>query len=106
MAEKLLSGQQFTLEDFLDQLITVRKMGPISNMLGMLPGMGQMKDQLAQLDDTHFDRVTAIIRSMTPLERTNPKVINGSRRARSRAVPGSPSWTSTSCSTASRTRRR
>jgi len=82
MAEKLLSGQQFTLEDFLDQLITVRKMGPISNMLGMLPGMGQMKDQLAQLDDTHFDRVTAIIRSMTPLERTNPKVINGSRRAR------------------------
>jgi signal recognition particle subunit SRP54 len=82
MTAKLLGGEVFTLEDFLDQLIAVRRMGPISNMLGMMPGMGQMKDQLAQLDDSHFDRVTAIIRSMTPQERTNPKVINGSRRAR------------------------
>jgi signal recognition particle subunit SRP54 len=82
MTAKLLGGEQFTLEDFLDQLIAVRRMGPISNMLGMMPGMGQMKDQLAQLDDSHFDRVTAIIRSMTPQERSNPKVINGSRRAR------------------------
>jgi len=57
-------------------------MGPIANVLGMLPGMGQMKDQLAEIDDKHFDRVTAIIRSMTPGERTNPKIINGSRRAR------------------------
>jgi signal recognition particle subunit SRP54 len=48
----------------------------------MMPGMGQMKDQLAELDDSHFDRVTAIIRSMTPAERTNPKIRNGSRRAR------------------------
>jgi signal recognition particle subunit SRP54 len=48
----------------------------------MMPGMGQMKDQLDQLDDSHFDRVTAIIRSMTPQERTNPKILNGSRRAR------------------------
>ena len=48
----------------------------------MMPGMGQMKDQLAELDDSHFDRVTAIIRSMTPGERTNPKIINGSRRVR------------------------
>ena len=48
----------------------------------MMPGMDQMKDQLAELDDKHFDRVTAIIRSMTPGERTNPKIINGSRRAR------------------------
>jgi signal recognition particle subunit SRP54 len=48
----------------------------------MMPGMGQMKDQLAELDDSHFDRVTAIIRSMTPAERTNPKIINGSRRVR------------------------
>jgi signal recognition particle subunit SRP54 len=48
----------------------------------MMPGMGQMKDQLAELDDSHFDRVTAIIRSMTPQERTNPKIINGSRRVR------------------------
>jgi signal recognition particle subunit SRP54 len=57
-------------------------MGPIANILGMMPGMGQMKDQLAELDDSHFDRVAAIIRSMTPAERTNPKIINGSRRVR------------------------
>ncbi len=82
MASKLLGGEQFTLEDFLDQLIAVRKMGPIANVLGMMPGMGQMKNQLADLDDSHFDRVTAIIRSMTPAERTTPKIINGSRRAR------------------------
>lgn len=82
MTSKLLGGEQFTLEDFLDQLIAVRRMGPIANILGMMPGMGQMKDQLAELDDSHFDRVTAIIRSMTPGERTNPKIINGSRRAR------------------------
>jgi len=82
MTSKLLGGEQFTLEDFLDQLIAVRRMGPIANILGMMPGMGQMKDQLAELDDRHFDRVAAIIRSMTPGERVNPKIINGSRRAR------------------------
>jgi signal recognition particle subunit SRP54 len=82
MTSKLLGGEQFTLEDFLDQLVAVRRMGPIANILGMMPGMGQMKDQLAELDDSHFDRVTAIIRSMTPQERTNPKIINGSRRVR------------------------
>jgi signal recognition particle subunit SRP54 len=82
MAAKLMGGETFTLEDFLDQLIAVRRMGPIANVLAMMPGMGQMKDQLAELDDKHFDRVTAIIRSMTPGERTNPKIINGSRRAR------------------------
>jgi signal recognition particle subunit SRP54 len=82
MAAKLMGGETFTLEDFLDQLIAVRRMGPIANVLSMLPGAGQIKDQLAELDDSHFDRITAIIRSMTPQERTNPKVINGSRRAR------------------------
>ncbi len=82
MTNKLLGGEQFTLEDFLDQLIAVRRMGPIANILGMMPGMGQMKEQLAELDDSHFDRVAAIIRSMTPGERTNPKIINGSRRVR------------------------
>jgi signal recognition particle subunit SRP54 len=82
MTSKLLGGEQFTLEDFLDQLVAVRRMGPIANILGMMPGMGQMKAQLDELDDSHFDRVTAIIRSMTPTERTNPKIINGSRRAR------------------------
>ncbi|MEV4755229.1 signal recognition particle protein [Micromonospora sp. NPDC049559] len=82
MTAKLMGGEQFTLEDFLDQLIAVRRMGPIANVLAMMPGMGQMKDQLAELDDKHFDRITAIIRSMTPGERVNPKIINGSRRAR------------------------
>ncbi|MER7415497.1 signal recognition particle protein [Micromonospora peucetia] len=82
MTAKLMGGEQFTLEDFLDQLIAVRRMGPIANVLAMMPGMGQMKDQLSELDDKHFDRVTAIIRSMTPAERTTPKIINGSRRAR------------------------
>ncbi|GAB2624617.1 signal recognition particle protein [Paractinoplanes abujensis] len=82
MTGKLLAGETFTLEDFLDQLIAVRRMGPIANILGMMPGMGQMKDQLAELDDSHFDKVTAIIRSMTPGERSNPKILNGSRRAR------------------------
>jgi signal recognition particle subunit SRP54 len=82
MTAKLTGGDTFTLEDFLDQMTALRRMGPITNILGMLPGMGQMKDQLADLDDSHFDRVTAIIRSMTPGERENPKVINGSRRLR------------------------
>jgi len=82
MTSKLLGGEQFTLEDFLDQLIAVRRMGPIANVLAMMPGMSQMKGQLDELDDSHFDRVAAIIRSMTPGERTNPKIINGSRRAR------------------------
>jgi signal recognition particle subunit SRP54 len=82
MTAKLMGGEQFTLEDFLDQLIAIRRMGPIANILGMMPGMGQLKGQLDELDDSHFDRVTAIIRSMTPGERTNPKIINGSRRVR------------------------
>jgi signal recognition particle subunit SRP54 len=82
MASKLMDGDSFTLEDFLDQMTALRRMGPLTNILGMLPGMGQMKDQLAELDDSHFDRVTAIIRSMTPGERANPKILNGSRRAR------------------------
>jgi signal recognition particle subunit SRP54 len=82
MAAKLTGGETFTLEDFLEQMTALRRMGPIANVLGMLPGMNQVKDQLAELDDRHFDRVTAIIRSMTPGERENPKIINGSRRAR------------------------
>jgi signal recognition particle subunit SRP54 len=82
MAAKLAAGNQFTLDDFLDQLMAIRKMGPIGNLLGMLPGMGQMKEQLAQVDDKDLDRTAAIIRSMTPTERDNPKMINGSRRLR------------------------
>ncbi len=84
MAEKLSGGMQhFTLEDFLEQLMAIRRMGPIGNLLGMMPGMGgQMKDALAQVDDKDLDRTAAIIRSMTPSERENPKIINGSRRLR------------------------
>ncbi len=82
MAAKLAAGNQFTLEDFLEQLQAIRRMGPIGNLLGMLPGMGQMKDALAQVDDRDLDRTAAIIRGMTPAERDNPKIINGSRRLR------------------------
>jgi signal recognition particle subunit SRP54 len=88
MTAKLMGGQTFTLEDFLEQIVALRRMGPIANMLSMLPGMGQYKDALAEVDDRHFDRITAIIRSMTPAERTNPKIINGSRRARIAAGSG------------------
>jgi signal recognition particle subunit SRP54 len=80
-AAKMGSGE-LTLEDFLEQMMAVRKMGPIANVLGMLPGANQMKDQLAGLDEKHLDRVQAIIRGMTPAERADPKIINGSRRLR------------------------
>jgi signal recognition particle subunit SRP54 len=80
-AAKIGTGE-LTLEDFLEQMLAVRKMGPIANLLGMLPGAGQMKDQLAQVDDSHLDRLQAIIRGMTPAERENPKIINASRRVR------------------------
>ena len=80
-AAKLGSGQ-LTLEDFLEQMQAVRKMGPLQNLIGMLPGAGQMKDQLANFDEKHLDRVQAIIRGMTPAERADPKIINASRRQR------------------------
>ena len=81
MAEKLAT-EAFTLEDFLEQLQQMKKMGSMKKMLGMLPGMGQMKQQLADFDEREIDRTEAIIRSMTPGERRNPKVLNGSRRLR------------------------
>jgi signal recognition particle subunit SRP54 len=82
MAEKMLGGGELTLEDFLDQMTMVRRMGPIGNLLGMLPGMGQMKDAIASIDDRDLDRIAAIIQSMTPAERQDPKILNGSRRLR------------------------
>jgi signal recognition particle subunit SRP54 len=81
MAAKMAAAE-FTLSDFLEQMLTVRKMGSIGNLLGMLPGMGQMKEQLAQVDDRDVDRVVAIIRSMTPAERQDPKILQASRKAR------------------------
>ncbi|NLU81544.1 signal recognition particle protein [Rhodococcus sp. HNM0569] len=80
-ARKIGAGE-LTLEDFLEQMMAVRKMGPIGNLLGMLPGAGQMKDALANVDEKQLDRVQAIIRGMTPEERANPKMINASRRLR------------------------
>jgi signal recognition particle subunit SRP54 len=80
-AAKIGSGE-LTLEDFLEQMLAIRKMGPIGNLLGMLPGAGQMKEALAAVDDSHLDRVQAIIRGMTPEERADPKIINASRRLR------------------------
>lgn len=80
-AAKIGSGE-LTLEDFLEQMLAIRKMGPIGNLLGMLPGAGQMKDALAAVDDKQLDRVQAIIRGMTPAERAEPRIINASRRLR------------------------
>jgi signal recognition particle subunit SRP54 len=80
-AAKIGSGE-LTLEDFLDQMLAIRKMGPIGNLLGMLPGAAGMKDALAAVDDSHLDRIQAIIRGMTPEERADPKIINASRRLR------------------------
>ena len=82
MAGKLASREGFTLEDFLEQMVAIRKMGPLANLLGMLPGAGQMKEQLKQVDEKDLDRTAAIIRSMTPAERVSPKIINASRKVR------------------------
>jgi signal recognition particle subunit SRP54 len=82
MTAKMVGGESFTLADFLEQMTALRRMGPIANMLAMMPGMNQFKDQLAEVDDKHFDKIAAIIRGMTPGERANPKILNGSRRAR------------------------
>src|ERR1700756_1611780 len=88
MAGKLASGQGFTLQDFVEQLAMVRKLGPIGNLLGMLPGAAQHKDLLSQVNDADLDRAAAIVNSMTPAERQNPKILNGSRRARIAAGAG------------------
>jgi signal recognition particle subunit SRP54 len=75
-------GGEFGLADFLQQMQMVRKMGPLSKIFGMLPGMGDLKDQINNIDESEVDRIEAIIHSMTPTERDNPKIIDGSRRAR------------------------
>ena len=75
-------GGEFGLADFLKQMQMVRKMGPLSKIFGMLPGMGEIKDQISNIDERDVDRIEAIIHSMTPAERDNPKIIDGSRRAR------------------------
>ena len=82
MAGKVLAGEDFSLEDFLTQMQSLRKMGSLGKLLGMLPGMGQIREQIDNLDEREIDRVEAIIRSMTPAERADVKILNGSRRAR------------------------
>jgi signal recognition particle subunit SRP54 len=82
MATRMMSGEGFTLEDFIEQLSMLRKMGPITNLLGMMPGAARNKELLSRVNDKDIDRAEAIVRSMTPEERRNPKVINGSRRLR------------------------
>lgn len=82
MAEKVTSGEDFSLSDFLVQMQGMRKMGSMKKMLGMMPGMGQMREAIENFDEREVDRIEAIIQSMTPAERENPKILNGSRRSR------------------------
>ncbi|MBN1529890.1 MAG: signal recognition particle protein [Thermoleophilaceae bacterium] len=79
--ERKIRKEQFTLEDFLDQLKQVRNMGPLQNLLKMMPGVGKQLGQL-QVSEKELDRLEAIILSMTPAERANPQIIDGSRRRR------------------------
>ena len=81
LAEKM-ANDEFTLQDFLEQMQQLKKMGSMKSLLGMLPGVGQIKKQLEDFDESEITRTEAIIYSMTPLERKNPKVLNGSRRMR------------------------
>jgi signal recognition particle subunit SRP54 len=83
--EEKIRKNEFTLEDFRDQLRTIKKMGPLEQILGMLPGMGGLKELTANreaVDDKQLSRIEAMINSMTPAERRNHQVINGSRRKR------------------------
>jgi len=80
--ERKIRKQQFTLEDFLGQLKQVRRMGPLGNLMKMMPGMGKAMRGMDQVDEREIDRIEAIILSMTPYERAHPSEINGSRRKR------------------------
>jgi signal recognition particle subunit SRP54 len=81
--QRKMATEQFTLEDFLEQMRQVRKMGPIGNLLKMMPGMGSMKQlKDVDVDEGELDRLEAMILSMTPEERMRPELIKGSRRRR------------------------
>jgi signal recognition particle subunit SRP54 len=82
LEEKFATGEDFTLDDFLEQLEAMSKMGSMGKLLGMLPGAGAMKKQIENFDESEITRTKAIVQSMTPLERRDLKVLNGSRRAR------------------------
>lgn len=82
LEEKFVKGEDFTLEDFLEQLQGISKIGNMSKILSMMPAAAQMKKQIEAIDDTEITKSTAIVQSMTPAERRDPKILNGSRRAR------------------------
>ena len=88
MEEKFARGDDFTLEDFLEQISAMSKMGSLGKILGMLPGAGAMKKQIENFDESEIVRTKAIVQSMTPTERRDPKILNGSRRARIAAGSG------------------
>ncbi len=90
LQEKVLGKGRFTLEDFLTSMRQIQKMGPMDQLLKLIPGAGKMKIPAANLDPKRFKHVEAIILSMTPEERANPKIINGSRRARIAKGSGRP----------------
>lgn len=82
-AAKLMAGKgEFGLDDFLGLMRQMRRMGPMSKIMGMLPGVGQMKGQIENIDEREIDRIEAIICAMTPAERADVSILNGSRRAR------------------------
>ena len=90
LQEKMLGGGRFTLEDFLTAMRQIQKMGPLDQLLKLIPGAGKLKIPGGQVDPKRMKHVEAIILSMTPKERTNPKVIDGSRRARIARGSGRP----------------
>jgi signal recognition particle subunit SRP54 len=80
--ERKIRKSEFGLDDFLDQMKQIRRLGPLQNLLGMLPGLGGHQLSKMKVDEREFDRVQAIILSMTPEERRRPELIKGSRRIR------------------------
>ena len=82
MARKFLAEEDFTFDDFLEQMSAIKRMGSLKSMLKMMPGTQSLRAEIDAFDEREFDRVEAMVRSMTPFERTHPKAINGSRRAR------------------------
>ena len=88
LADKVATGEDFTLDDFLEQMQAVQKMGSLSKVMSMLPGLGDMREAIDNLDDSDINRIAAIIQSMTPAERKDPSVLNASRRARIAAGSG------------------
>jgi signal recognition particle subunit SRP54 len=88
LEDKFASGEDFTLEDFLEQIEAMSKMGNMGKLLGMLPGAGAMKKQIDSFDESEITRTKAIVQSMTPAERRDLKLLNGSRRARIAAGSG------------------